>query len=542
MSRSYTPSHRGRRRYGTAIALIAAGAVVVIGGVAGAVTLTGRSHGDASLTSASPSRGWTAPGVAPAAPTYTAVADVTPPVAATDCATPSTFTYSGTLSAAAPGTVKYQWVYSSGQPGPVRTVNFTAAGQHPVAGESVTAKTAGGGWGEIKVLSPAVGISDRAAYKLLCGGSSAGGVTVTAAVTPAARTAACGGGAPTFTAAGSVEASKAETVTYYWAQSSAKDSAPATLTFTGPGKKAAAPLTISPPAASGAGEAVLVVTGPVTAASAPATYTLTCQAPPATATSGPARPASGPSSPASSQSSPAYTTSPAGSPTSQASSPATPPGSPSTPASTPATAQSSPPGNSGGSMYIPDIDNLNATMNVGDSISRGTEVDGGVAPYTWSITGLPPGITQEPQAYGSTAGSGIIGTATVAGTYPITVTVTDSEQPPQTLTEHYTLAVLQPNSEEWSVEYLYPTQATVGTPYSSSLGLAGQTNGLTVTWAVTGGGSLPPGLILNSATGTVTGTPTEPGTFTFSIVATDVATGATKNGGFYDFTVSPAGG
>lgn len=36
-------------------------------------------------------------------------------------------------------------------------------------------------------------------------------------------------------AAGSIEASTAETVTYYWAQSSGKNSAPATLTFTGPG-------------------------------------------------------------------------------------------------------------------------------------------------------------------------------------------------------------------------------------------------------------------------------------------------------------------
>ena len=44
-----------------------------------------------------------------------------------------------------------------------------------------------------------------------------------------------------------------------------------------------------------------------------------------------------------------------------------------------------------------------------------------------------------------------------------------------------------------------------------------------------------------AATGTVTGTPTEQGTFTFSIIATDAATGAAKNGGSYNFSVSPAG-
>ena len=163
-------------------------------------------------------------------------------------------------------------MYSSGQPGPVRTVSITTAGHRVVTGGTVTAKMAGGGWGEIKVISPSAVISNRAAYKLLCGGSSVGGVTVTAAVAAAAKTADCATATPSFTAAGSIEASKAETVTYYWAQSGGKDSAPATLTFTGPGTRTTPPLTIAPPAASGTGEAVLVVTSPVGAASAPATY------------------------------------------------------------------------------------------------------------------------------------------------------------------------------------------------------------------------------------------------------------------------------
>jgi hypothetical protein len=92
MSRSYTPSHGSGRGWSTAtIALVAAAAVVVIGGVAGAVTLTGGS-GTAHTASPLSSHGWTAPGMAPGAPSFTAVANVTPPVAATDCAKPSTFT------------------------------------------------------------------------------------------------------------------------------------------------------------------------------------------------------------------------------------------------------------------------------------------------------------------------------------------------------------------------------------------------------------------------------------------------------------------
>jgi large repetitive protein len=616
MSRSYTPSHNGGRKRGTVtIALIAAAAVVVIGGVAGAVTLTGGSHNSASVARTLLSHGGTALGTASGEASFTAVANVTPPVAATDCTTPSTFAYSGTLSATAPGTVKYQWVYSSGQPGPVRTVNFTTAGQHLVTGETVTAKAAGGGWGEIKVISPVAQTSNQAAYKLLCGGSSAGGITATAAVTPAATTASCATAAPSFTAAGSIKASKAESVTYYWAQSNGKDSAPATLTFTGPGTKSAAPLTITPPAASGTGEAVLVVTSPVTAASAPATYTLTCKAPAASPTTG--------------------TTSPSSKPSSSASPTSSPTGAAASPTATPTTLQPSSPGSSGGGTLtvsttgvtgpwpinekypgstvtvsggeapytwytsgLPsgmtatpegatlDIDGtptalgnftvevtvtdsakpedagygslpievadtttqpqttlalsdpLSLTDTVGDTIDIGSNATGGSEPYTWTVSGLPSFVKATASGFGNGA-LALNGEATAAGTYPFTVTLSDSSQPVQTVTEHYSLIVLAPTSADWGVEPLNNTEATVDTPYSGTFGLDGQTSGLTVTWVVTSG-SLPPGLSLNSATGAITGTPTETGLFTFQLVVTDVATGAQEQGGS-DLTVYPAG-
>ena len=163
-------------------------------------------------------------------------------------------------------------------------------------------------------------------------------------------------------------------------------------------------------------------------------------------------------------------------------------------------------------------------------------MEGGVAPYTWSITGLPPGITQQPQATGSTAAAGITGTADVAGTYHLTVSVTDSEQPRQTLTEHYTFVVLPPNSEVWGVIGPGLASGTVGVPFSASF-IA--TNGVTATFSVSSG-ELPPGISLNSKTGVLAGTPTERGIFTFDIVATNVATGATKQAGGYNFQVNPA--
>ncbi|WP_030776619.1 putative Ig domain-containing protein, partial [Streptomyces sp. NRRL F-2664] len=59
--------------------------------------------------------------------------------------------------------------------------------------------------------------------------------------------------------------------------------------------------------------------------------------------------------------------------------------------------------------------------------------------------------------------------------------------------------------------------ATVGQPYSTTVETAGGTGeaAFTVT-----GGTLPPGLAL-AADGTLSGTPTQPGTYTFTVTATD---------------------
>ena len=72
---------------------------------------------------------------------------------------------------------------------------------------------------------------------------------------------------------------------------------------------------------------------------------------------------------------------------------------------------------------------------------------------------------------------------------------------------------------------------TLGTPYSAPV--AGHTpNQGPITWSVTGG-SLPPGLTM-AANGTISGTPTREGSFTFTVAATDaVPSTATK-----DFTIT----
>ena len=65
---------------------------------------------------------------------------------------------------------------------------------------------------------------------------------------------------------------------------------------------------------------------------------------------------------------------------------------------------------------------------------------------------------------------------------------------------------------------------TLGTAYSRTVAATGGTG--SYTWAVTAG-SLPTGLSLGSGNGTISGTPTAAGTFTFTVRATD---GASRTG------------
>ncbi|MGD0931868.1 MAG: Ig domain-containing protein [Candidatus Korobacteraceae bacterium] len=83
-----------------------------------------------------------------------------------------------------------------------------------------------------------------------------------------------------------------------------------------------------------------------------------------------------------------------------------------------------------------------AVLNV--PYSQNLTVSGGVIPYTWSITSgtLPPGLafqgncvdTRQPNCT-------ISGVPTMAGTYPFTVQVKDSENPPATASAQFTIVV-----------------------------------------------------------------------------------------------------
>jgi len=542
----------GRRRRLVVIATIAAAAVIMLGSIVTWATLSGGVH------KASLSRSVSAVTPVLPAPAYSAVADVTPPVAASKCATPTAFTYTATISAATAGTVKYQWVYSSGKPGPVRILSFSAAGNHVVTGEIVKVKRAGDGWAELKLLSPVPKTSGKATYRLLCG-ASRGGVTAWATVQPATRTASCVPSPPTFTAEGSITAVKAEKVKYYWAQSDGLNSAPATLTFTRRGTLAAESLTITPLPASGSGEAVLVVTSPVLAASRPATYTLSCVAPktPVTRPTGPIKSATlsatASVSPASesiascsapaptltfsgtvtdskagtvdyhwqlpSGSGPTRTLSFSGAGTQKVTTAYTPGSDSAHGSGTLVITSPSAVSSNAAAFTLTCGKGLGITNDAPTTAQEGVDylgtltVSGGTGAYTWSVTGLPAGLTDS----GDGATLTISGDPQAAGTFTLQVSVHDSSTPELTGTTSFTLTVHSAAVLPLAITGDL-TGAVVDVPYSATLiGTGG--NG-TYNWAVTG---LPTGLAATASGGTLTvsGTPTESGSFAVAVTVSD---------------------
>ncbi|MDH5833375.1 putative Ig domain-containing protein [Luteimonas sp. M1R5S59] len=143
------------------------------------------------------------------------------------------------------------------------------------------------------------------------------------------------------------------------------------------------------------------------------------------------------------------------------------------------------------------------------------QVDGGIAPYTATLTGtLPVGLAFDAAALTFT------GTPVEAGRYALTVTVTDSTSgTPASASASYTLDVAAPTLT------LTPDTlpaATGGVAWSQTFtaggGIAPYRYGLAA-------GALPDGLALDPASGVLSGTPTEAGSFTFAITATDSTTG-----------------
>jgi Putative Ig domain/Kelch motif len=148
----------------------------------------------------------------------------------------------------------------------------------------------------------------------------------------------------------------------------------------------------------------------------------------------------------------------------------------------------------------------------GVAYSQTVTASGGFAPYSYAVTigTLPTGLSLN-------ASTGAIsGTPTAPGTFNFTITATDANGCTGDQAYSVTIAC--------GVITVLPAtlpDGSVTSAYSQTVSGSGGTG--PYTFAVTAG-VLPTGLSLNASTGAITGTPTVPGPFSFTITATDANT------------------
>ncbi|HEX8151824.1 MAG TPA: ice-binding family protein [Thermoanaerobaculia bacterium] len=132
---------------------------------------------------------------------------------------------------------------------------------------------------------------------------------------------------------------------------------------------------------------------------------------------------------------------------------------------------------------------------------------GGTGPYVFSVTAgaLPSGVTLSP-------GGVISGTPTTSGSFNVTITATDALG-----CRGSRIYAALVNCPVIAISPASLPNSTIGFPYSASLTGSGGTAPYTF---VRTSGTLPPGLTLSSA-GQFSGTPNTPGTFNFTVTATD---------------------
>jgi subtilisin family serine protease len=147
----------------------------------------------------------------------------------------------------------------------------------------------------------------------------------------------------------------------------------------------------------------------------------------------------------------------------------------------------------------------------GQSYSASLSSSGGKAPVSWSLARglLPAGLTLGPSGT-------ISGTPSATGTSNVMVQATDSGTPARTATKSLSITVVDP----LVITTSSLPDGTVGASYSQTVSASG--GQMPYSWTLaSGSGPLPPGLSLGASSGTISGTPTSAGSYSFTVQVAD---------------------